>query len=90
MGGGESGYAQLARELRTSGVITVQEGGGVFAEAYAFRSPSAAATAILRRQANGAEARRTDDGRTYRQWEQASLAGAGAEAALSSIRESEI
>lgn len=72
--GGESSYAQLSRELRTSGVIGLQDGKGVFAEAYAFRSPSAAAAVVLGRQSNGAEAWRTDDGRTYKQWEQASLA----------------
>ena len=72
--GGESSYAQLSRELRASGVIGVQDGKGVFAEAYAFRSPSAAAAVVLGRQSNGAEAWRTDDGRTYKQWEQASLA----------------
>lgn len=76
--GGDSSYAQLSRELRSSGVITLADGKGVFAQAYAFRSPSAAAAVVLGRQSNGAEAWRTDDGRTYKQWEQASLAPAPA------------
>ena len=67
-------YAGLHKELRTSGVITTDANGrGVFTESYAFRSPSAAATVVLGRAANGADAWRTEDGRTYKQWEQASL-----------------
>ena len=71
--GGDTGYAGLFRELRTAGVTTVHNGSGVFLEAYAFRSPSAAATVVFGRPANGADAWRTEDGRTYKQWEQASL-----------------
>ena len=78
--GGETSYAQLYQELRSSGVIVNREGRGVFTEAYAFRSPSAAATVVLGRSANGAETWRTAEGRTYKDWEREALAASPANA----------
>ena len=69
----EAGYAGLFRELRTAGITAVQNDKGVFLENYAFRSPSAAAAVIMGQPTNGADKWKTEDGRTYKEWERASL-----------------
>ena len=71
----ESGYAKLHRELIRSGVIKLGPDDAVFAQAYAFKSPSAAAAVILGRPANGAIEWRTASGLTYKEWEKQRLAG---------------
>ncbi len=67
-------YAQMHAELCRSGVLTVDGDHRVFAENYAFQSPSAAAAAVNGRPSNGTiEWRETDTGRTYKDWEQSRL-----------------
>ena len=59
-------YAVLHAELRRAGII-VQDGElGVFAQNYAFRSPSAAACIVTGRSANGPLLWKAADGRSYR------------------------
>lgn len=67
----DGGYAQLHRELLSAGMIEVRDGLGVFTQAYAFKSPSAAAAVVLGRPANGAILWRTGEGVTYKDWEAA-------------------
>ena len=74
--GHNAGYASLHGELLSSGVLTVQDGRAVFAENYAFSSPSAAAAVVLGRSANGAAEWKTVEGRTYKDWEQGKLSEA--------------
>jgi hypothetical protein len=52
----------------------MQEASSVFAEDYAFRSPSAAAAAVNGRPSNGQVEWRTEGGLTYRDWEARQLA----------------
>ena len=63
-------YAELHRELRRAGVLQLDGDRCVFAQNYAFRSPSAAAAVINGRAANGTVEWRTETGgRTYKEWE---------------------
>ncbi|MBN9145175.1 MULTISPECIES: GIY-YIG nuclease family protein [unclassified Novosphingobium] len=65
-----TGYAQLHAELKRSGVMDEAEGRCVFAQSYAFQSPSAAAAVIVGRPANGTtEWKHEASGMTYRDWE---------------------
>ena len=78
IGGGShnSGYHDLHLKLRATGTVVTNGAHAIFAENYAFASPSAAAAVILGRSANGrTEWSVESDGRTYKAWEQQELAG---------------
>jgi len=67
-------YAQLHAELCRSGVLTLEGDHRVFAENYAFQSPSAAAAAVNGRPSNGTiEWREAETGQTYKDWERSRL-----------------
>jgi hypothetical protein len=69
-----SGYAYLHDELKRAGVLAPDGERCVFAENYAFNSPSAAAAVVTGRQTNGAIEWRTEAGVTYKDWEAQQLA----------------
>ena len=69
-----SAYASLHDGLKRSGVLVLNGDHCVFAENYAFASPSAAAAIVYGRQANGTVAWKTSIGQTYKDWEAAQLA----------------
>lgn len=69
-----SGYASLHDDLKRSGVLVLNGDHCVFAENYAFSSPSAAAAIVYGRQAQGTTAWKTSTGQTYKDWEAAQLA----------------
>ena len=71
-----SGYAQLHGELKRMGVLWEQNGHCVFAQNYAFKSPSAAAAVVHGRPSNGTiEWRLKGSGSvTYKDWEASQLA----------------
>lgn len=71
---GASSYAHLFDELMRAGVLRPNGDHCVFAENYAFRSPSAAATVVLGFSANGTIVWKTATGQTYKEWEAAQLA----------------
>lgn len=71
---GSSSYAHLFDELMRAGVLRPNGDHCVFAENYAFRSPSAAATVVLGFSANGTIVWKTTTGQTYKDWEAAQLA----------------
>lgn len=71
---GSSSYAHLFDELMRAGVLRPNGDHCVFAENYAFRSPSAAATVVLGFSANGTIVWKTATGQTYKEWEAAQLA----------------
>lgn len=71
---GVSSYAHLFEELMRAGVLRPIGNHCVFAENYAFRSPSAAATVVLGFSANGTIVWKTASGQTYKDWEAAQLA----------------
>ena len=63
-------YGRLYAELVRTGALREEGGHRIFAENYAFRSPSAAAAVVKGRPANGPiEWKVRGDTRTYRQWE---------------------
>ncbi len=62
-------YAQLHAELKRSGTLVPHGDQCVFAENYAFRSPSAAAAVIFGRASNGTVDWKTASGDTYKVWE---------------------
>ncbi|MBR0869639.1 GIY-YIG nuclease family protein [Bradyrhizobium tropiciagri] len=62
-------YGQLHQELRNEGVLQPQGTVCVFANNYAFKSPSAAAAVVNGRPANGTVEWKTPDGQTYKDWE---------------------
>ncbi|MBN9507337.1 MAG: GIY-YIG nuclease family protein [Altererythrobacter sp.] len=63
-------YGQLHAELKRSGVLQPDGQQSVFAENYAFRSPSAAAAVVNGRPANGTiEWKNQQTGETYKEWE---------------------
>lgn len=66
-------YKVLYDELKASGVLVPDGNFCRFSENYAFASPSAAAAVILGRAANGTIEWKTLDGKTYKEWEAASL-----------------
>lgn len=75
VGQGSHGYGQLFDELRRANVLAPQSDGCIFTQNYAFRSPSAAASAVNGRSSNGQVDWRTEaDGSTYRDWEAGQLA----------------
>ncbi len=66
----QHGYAQLYDELRKTGVLREAGNHCVFAENYAFSSPSAAAAVVLGRSSNGTKEWRVENGSaTYKEWE---------------------
>lgn len=72
---GWKGYAELHKELRSTGILSPQDDVCVFTSSYGFSSPSAAAAVVHGRPANG----RTDwhvrnTQQTYQDWEAAKLA----------------
>ena len=70
-----SGYAALHEELRKTGVLQDQDDRCVFAQNYAFKSPSAAAAVVSGRIANGTTEWKVDgSGLTYKEWEANQLA----------------
>lgn len=71
---GSSSYAHLFDELMRAEVLRPNGDHYVFAENYAFRSPSAAATVVLGFSANGTIVWKTATGQTYKDWEAAQLA----------------
>ena len=63
-------YSGLNAELRRAGVLVAEGEHSRFAQAYAFRSPSAAAAVVTGRSANGTtEWRQEETGLTYKEWE---------------------
>jgi hypothetical protein len=72
--GVESGYTGLYNELVEAGVLRRQGAVMIFAQAYAFASPSAAASVIQGRSASGTLEWKTPEGKTYKEWEATMLA----------------
>ena len=66
-------YADLHKELLRAGVLTFQDGRCVFAQSYAFKSPSAAAAVVNGRPSNGTVEWKTETGQSYKEWEAAQL-----------------
>jgi Domain of unknown function (DUF4357) len=63
-------YGDLHARLVSDGVIVVTEGKGIFAENYAFASPSAAAAIVAGRSANGRTSwRLAGSTKTYADWD---------------------
>ena len=78
----QSCYAQLHQQLLDTGVLVPEGERCVFAKSYAFRSPSAGASVILGRNANGPEMwKLVDSGKTYNEWEAQQLETTAAEPA---------
>lgn len=71
-------YAQLHAELKRSGTLVPDGDQCVFAENYAFRSPSAAAAVIFGRASNGTVDWKTAKGDTYKMWESQKFSISGA------------
>jgi hypothetical protein len=70
----DSGYAKIHADLKKTGVLVENAGKCVFAKSYAFRSPSAAASVVHGRPANGTtEWKAPGTGQTYKAWEAAQL-----------------
>lgn len=68
-------YASLFENLVKSGILVEDGGHRVFAENYAFKSPSAAAAVLNGRAANGQEAwKLKGTSKSYREWEAEKLA----------------
>jgi hypothetical protein len=66
----ETSYGRLFTELVQTGVLAEHDDLRVFAENYAFKSPSAAAAVINGRPANGTiEWKLAGSGKTYKEWE---------------------
>lgn len=75
VGSGATTYGQLHAELKRSGVLRPDGAHSVFAENYAFKSPSAAAAVVNGRPANGTiEWKNEQTGQTYKEWEARNLA----------------
>lgn len=68
-----STYQRLHQELLKSGVLVPQGGQLRFAKSYAFSSPSAASEVIQGRASNGTIEWKTPEGKTYKEWEAATL-----------------
>ena len=74
-GSSEHHYGRLHAELVRTGVLRQEDGHRVFAEDYAFRSPSAAAAVVNGRPASGpTEWKVKGENRTYKEWEADRLA----------------
>lgn len=75
---GHATYRQLYHELVDAGKIVLSGEQRVFAESYAFKSPSAAAAVVLGRSANGQiEWKLEGTSRTYKDWEAEQIARSG-------------
>ena len=73
-GSENSSYARLYQQLASTGLLLKQGSNRILAENTAFQSPSAAASVIAGRMANGAtEWKVKTTGQTYKQWEAAQL-----------------
>ncbi|NKN13965.1 GIY-YIG nuclease family protein [Rhizobium laguerreae] len=67
---GQATYRELYEELVATGTLIANSDHRVFAESYAFKSPSAAAAVVLGRSANGqTEWKVQGIGMTYKEWE---------------------
>lgn len=77
VGSEDTSYAQLHRELTRTAVLVPEGDHAVFAQSYAFKSPSAASAVVTGRPSNGTIEWRTIDGRTYKQWEAERLSNLG-------------
>ncbi len=75
VGSGAGSYSELIRELVATGVLVRRDEHYVFSSSYAFKSPSAAGAVVLGYNVNGTIVWKTLDGRTYKDWEAAQLAG---------------
>lgn len=73
--GAVTSYTPLHEELVRSNVLVARVDDCVFVADYAFSSPSAAASVIAGRSANGATSWVTDEGQTYKEWEASRLQG---------------
>lgn len=73
VGSEETGYGRLFAELVKTGVLVEQGTGRIFADNYAFKSPSAAAAVVNGRPANGTIEWKLSNGKTYKEWEQEKL-----------------
>lgn len=76
VGSANHSYAPLYAELLSSGVLQSEGEFAEFVEDYAFRSPSAAASIVAGRAANGRTKWKLPDGRTYADWEAEQISGA--------------
>ncbi|RVU07137.1 GIY-YIG nuclease family protein [Novosphingobium umbonatum] len=75
----EDGYGKLHAELKHAGVLVEQDQHCVFAQSYAFQSPSAAAAVVHGRPANGTtEWVNTATRQTYKEWEASRIEAAQA------------
>lgn len=74
VGSGAGSYSQLIKDLVGMGVLQRQGTHYVFANSYAFKSPSAAGAVVLGYNVNGTTVWRTSTGQTYKDWEAAQLA----------------
>lgn len=72
---GSGSYGPLYEELRRANVVVAEGDHCVFAENYAFKSPSAAAAVVMGRAANGLTTWKTADGGAFKDWEQKRLSG---------------
>jgi hypothetical protein len=72
-----SSYGLLHEDLLRTGVLKIVEMHCVFTENYAFKSPSAAASVVAGRPANGPNSWKLEDGsQTYKDWEAGKLKNA--------------
>lgn len=70
----DSGYAKIYKELVERGILIVEGNARTFTANYKFNSPSAAASIIKGRMANGAKAWKLEGtSKTYKQWENEEL-----------------
>lgn len=73
-GSENSSYAKLYGQMAEMGILQEKDGNRVFSQNYAFKSPSAAASVVTGRAANGAtEWKVKGSSQTYKQWEAAQL-----------------
>ncbi|SEQ70406.1 protein of unknown function [Loktanella sp. DSM 29012] len=66
-------YGRLHDKLLSLGILTIDGDHSIFTEDYAFSSPSAAAAVVAGRSANGRISWTLPDGRTFADWEAASV-----------------
>lgn len=75
VGSEDTSYAQLFRELKTTGVLEERGTHCAFVKSYGFKSTSAAAAVVNGRPANGTiEWKQVGTGKTYKTWEAEQLA----------------
>lgn len=75
--GTDGGYKALYQKLVETGVLVSEGSARMFADSYAFSSPSAAAAVVLGRSSNGRIEWKMADGRTYADWERETLGTVG-------------